>query len=60
MPVEPDVKIKFPLSIKVPLVFIGLIAFFAVLYIGSSIIVPLVFATIIAIVLHPVVNRVPD
>lgn len=58
MPVEPDVKIKFPLSIKVPLVFIGLIAFFAVLYIGSSIIVPLVFATIIAIVLHPVVNRV--
>ncbi len=34
----------------------GLFAFFAVLYIAKSIIVPLVFATIIAIILHPVVN----
>lgn len=58
MSFEPDVKMKFPLSIKAPLVFICLIAFFAVLYIGGSIIVPLVFATIIAIVLHPVVNWV--
>lgn len=48
--------IKFPLSIKAPLVLIGLIAFFAVLYIAKAIIVPLIFGTIISIVLHPVVN----
>ncbi len=49
-------EIKFPTSVKAPLVLMGLIAFFAVLYIAKSIIVPLIFATIIAIVLHPVVN----
>ena len=55
---EPERKIKIPVpvSVKAPLVFIGLIAFFAVLYIAKSIIVPLIFATIISIVLHPVVN----
>ncbi len=35
---------------------IGAFAFFAIMYIGKSIIVPLIFATIIAIVLHPIVN----
>ncbi len=35
---------------------IGLIAFVAILYIAQGIIVPLVFAIIIAVVLHPVVN----
>ncbi len=56
MQVETNRKLKFPVSVKAPLVFIGLIAFFAVLYIAKGVIVPLVFATIIAIILHPVVN----
>jgi len=41
---------------KTILFLIGLIAFFAILYIGREIIVPLVFAILIAILLHPVVN----
>lgn len=49
-------ELKIPVSVRAPLVFIGLIAFFAVLYIARAIIIPLVFATIIAIILHPVVN----
>jgi len=56
MQVETNRKMKIPVSVKAPLIFIGLFAFFTVLYIAKSIIVPLVFATIIAIVLHPVVN----
>ncbi len=56
MPVVPDRKMKTPLSIKAPLIFIGLFVFFVAMYIARSIIVPLVFATIIATVLHPVVN----
>lgn len=51
-----DRKIELPLSVKTPLVFMGLFAFLAFLYIAKSIILPLVFATIISIVLHPVVN----
>ncbi len=51
-----DEKLKLPLYVKVSIFFIGLFAFFTFLYIGKSIIIPLVFATIIAIVLHPVVN----
>lgn len=47
---------RIPISIKAPLVFIGIFAFFTVLYIAKSIIIPLVFATIIAIILHPVAN----
>lgn len=47
---------EFPFSIKAPLVFIGMIAFIAVLYLAKTIIVPLIFATIISIVLHPIVN----
>jgi len=49
-------ELKLPFYIKAIFLFIGLIALFAVLYIARSIIVPLVFATILAIVLHPVVN----
>ncbi len=56
MQVETNRKMKIPVSVRAPLVFIGLLAFFAVLYIAKSIIIPLVFATIIAIILHPVVN----
>lgn len=49
-------KMKIPMSVKAPLIFIGLFAFFAVMYIAKGIIVPIVLATIIAIVLHPLVN----
>lgn len=49
-------KIKLPLYAKASIFFIGLIALLTALYIGKSIIVPLIFALIIAIVLHPAVN----
>lgn len=49
-------NIQIPVSVKASIVLIGLIAFFTVLYIAKGIIVPLIFATIIAIVLHPIVN----
>jgi predicted PurR-regulated permease PerM len=51
-----DKDSKFPFLIKVILFFIGLCALLAILYIAKGIIVPLVFAIIIAIVLHPIVN----
>jgi len=47
---------KYPFYVKATILFIGLFAFMTILYIAQRIIVPLVFATIIAIVLHPVVN----
>jgi len=47
---------KLPFYLKASVIFIGFLALFAILYIGRSIIVPVVFAVIIAIVLHPVVN----
>ena len=56
MQVETNRKIKIPVSVKAPLIFIGLFAFFAVMYIAKGIIIPIVFATIIAIILHPDVN----
>jgi len=47
---------KFPFSPKLSNFLIGLIALIAILYIGKSIIVPILFATIIAIMLNPVMN----
>lgn len=49
-------EIKLPLSVKAPIIFMGIFAFVFVLYIARGIVIPIVFATIIAIVLHPVVN----
>ena len=51
-----DKVLIVPLYLKTVLIIIGLFAVFAILYIAQNIIVPLVFATIIAIVLHPLVN----
>jgi predicted PurR-regulated permease PerM len=51
-----DEKIKLPFYAKTTIFLIGIFALFTILYLLRSIIVPLVFATIIAIVLHPVVN----
>ena len=49
-------EIQIPLFARFTLIIIGLSVIIAILYITQSIIVPLVFATIIAIVLHPAVN----
>lgn len=47
---------KWPLYAKLSNIIVGLVALFYVLYVGQDIIVPLVFSTIIAILLNPVVN----
>jgi predicted PurR-regulated permease PerM len=49
-------EIILPFYLKATIALIGLIAFFTIMYIGQDIIVPVVFAVIIAILLHPVVN----
>ncbi len=51
-----DEKVKLPLYAKAVVYVVGLCALTAILYIAKDIIVPVVFALIIAIVLHPVVN----
>jgi predicted PurR-regulated permease PerM len=51
-----DEGLKLPFYVKVTIFLVGLVALFAILYIAKSIFIPLVFAIIIAIVLHPVVN----
>ena len=51
-----DKELKFPLYAKAVFLLIGLFAFIAILYIAQVIIVPLIFAILIAILLHPVVN----
>ena len=51
-----DTELKFPFYAKTTIFLVGLFTFITILYIAQSIIVPLVFAVIIAIVLHPVVN----
>ncbi|NCA87201.1 MAG: AI-2E family transporter [Clostridia bacterium] len=48
--------LQLPFFAKASLFFMGMVAFVSVLYIGSGIIVPLIFATMIAIVLQPVVG----
>jgi predicted PurR-regulated permease PerM len=49
-------ELKLPFYARVTILFIGAIALVAILYIAKNIIVPLVFATIIAILLSPVVD----
>ncbi len=47
---------KLPLYLKLSQIIMGLLAFFFILFIGTDIIVPIIFATIIAILLNPFVN----
>ena len=47
---------EFPVYAKLSIITIGLIGVFYILFIGREILIPLVFATIIAILLNPVVN----
>lgn len=51
-----ETEYKIPFYAKTILFLIGLLAFFTILYIARTIIVPIVFSVIIAIVLHPLVN----
>jgi predicted PurR-regulated permease PerM len=55
-----DEKLKLPLFTKASISIIGLVALFAILYIAKGIILPVIFAVIIAIVLHPLVNFFVD
>jgi len=49
-------EFKIPFYAKATIFFIGLFALFTMVYIAKSILIPIVFAIIIAVVLHPVVN----
>ena len=51
-----DKALKFPFYAKASFFSVGLFAFISMLYIAQGIIVPFIFAVIIAILLHPVVN----
>mgnify|MGYP000925091052 CR=1 FL=1 len=47
---------KIPFYVKITIFLLGLIAFFTILFQLQEILIPIVFAVIIAIVLHPVVQ----
>lgn len=47
---------KYPNTVRISIIFIGLIALFAVLFVARGIVVPIIFSTIIAILLNPIVN----
>lgn len=49
-------EIKYPFYAKASYIFIGIFAFIFILYIGNAIIVPVIYAGIIAIILNPIVN----
>ena len=51
-----DTSIKLPLYSKLALIVLGIIGLFHVLYMGQEIIVPILFAFIIAILVNPLVN----
>jgi predicted PurR-regulated permease PerM len=51
-----DISSKIPFYAKVALIFIGALAFVFTMYVGQEIILPLVFAALIAILLNPLVN----
>jgi predicted PurR-regulated permease PerM len=51
---------KLPVYLKASILLTGIAILIAMLYVGRSILVPIVFATILAIVLHPVVNFFVD
>jgi predicted PurR-regulated permease PerM len=51
-----DKELKFPFYAKTSFFLIGAVAFIFMLYMGRALILPLIFAAIISIVLHPAVN----
>jgi predicted PurR-regulated permease PerM len=54
--VSTNKEFELPFYAKTTIFLIGSIALLTILYIAKSIFIPLVFAVIIAIVLHPIVN----
>ncbi|MEP7238648.1 MAG: AI-2E family transporter [Ferruginibacter sp.] len=51
-----DNNIKIPFYAKSALIFVSVFAFIYTMYIGQDIIIPIVYATIFAILLNPIVN----
>lgn len=51
-----DNTLKIPFYAKSALIFVSVFAFVFVMYIGQDIIIPIVYATIFAILLNPMVN----
>ncbi len=51
-----NAALKIPLYAKITLICVGMLAFFAMLYIAQGIIVPIIYSILLAIVLGPVVN----
>ncbi len=51
-----DTTLKLPFYAKFALIAIGILAFTFTLYVGQSIILPLVYAAVISILLNPLVN----
>src|ERR1044072_3764606 len=51
-----EVQKQIPFYAKVALIFVGLFAFIYTMYIGQHIIIPILYATIIAILLNPLAN----
>lgn len=47
---------KVPVYLKMSQIIMGLLAFFYILYIGQNIIIPFILATIVAMLLNPIVN----
>jgi len=50
-----NASVKLPVYLKIAQIFMGIALFFFILYIGQDIIIPLVFAIMIAILLNPVI-----
>lgn len=51
-----DVPFKVPVYAKASLIFIGMFAFIGMFYLAQRIILPIIFSTIIAIVLSPLID----
>lgn len=51
-----NTRLKIPLYAKVTLICVGMLAFFGMMYLAQSIIVPIVYSIILAVVLTPIVN----
>jgi predicted PurR-regulated permease PerM len=51
-----ELQDKIPFYAKTALIFVGLFAFVYTLYVGQHIFIPLIYSTILAILLNPIVN----
>src|ERR1035437_5839171 len=51
-----EIQTPIPFYAKIALIFVGLFAFVYTMYIGQRIIIPILYAAIVAILLNPVVN----